>query len=122
MYQSLSHEQQEHDTLPVQRQAISREARLKDNVGSMMGVDLSHVNVHTNSSKPAQLNAHAYAQGSEVHISPGQDRHLGHELAHIGQQMQGRVQATTQFAGQAVNDDPKLEHEADVIGARAESM
>ncbi|WP_275074501.1 hypothetical protein [Pseudoalteromonas ostreae] len=43
-------------------------------------------------------------------------------LFHIGQQMQGRVQATTQFAGQAVNDDPKLEHEADVIGARAESM
>ncbi|BBN80541.1 hypothetical protein PA25_05260 [Pseudoalteromonas sp. A25] len=122
MYQSLSHDQQELETRPVQRQAMSREARLKDNVGSMMGVDLSHVNVHTNSSKPAQLNAHAYAQGSEVHIAPGQERHLGHELAHIGQQMQGRVQATTQFAGQAVNDDPKLEHEADVIGAKAESM
>ena len=122
MYQSLSHEQQELETRPIQRQSMSREARLKDNVGSMMGVDLSHVKVHTNSSKPAQLNAHAYAQGSEVHISSGQDRHLGYELAHIGQQMQGRVQATTQFAGQAVNDDPKLEHEADVIGARAESM
>ncbi|MBQ4845274.1 DUF4157 domain-containing protein [Pseudoalteromonas sp. MMG005] len=68
MYQSRNHEQHEQDVFPIQRQSMSREARLKSNVGSMMGVDLSHVTVHTNSSKPAQLNAHAYAQGSEVHI------------------------------------------------------
>lgn len=36
--------------------------------------------------------------------------------------MKGRVTPTTQFSGQAINDNPKLEHEADVIGAMAESM
>jgi hypothetical protein len=27
--------------------------------------------VHFNSAKPAQLNAHAYAQGSDIHVAPG---------------------------------------------------
>lgn len=44
---------------------------------------------------------------------------LGHELAHVVQQAEGRVQPTTEVGGIAVNDDVGLEHEADVLGARA---
>ena len=37
---------------------------------------MDHVKVHYNSSQPAQLNALAYAQGSDIHIGPGQEKHL----------------------------------------------
>jgi hypothetical protein len=52
---------------------------------------MDHVQVHYNSAKPAQLNAHAYAQGSDIHLAPGQDRHLPHGAWHLVQQAQGRV-------------------------------
>lgn len=94
---------------------------LKAGVESLSGHDLSDVRVHRDSDKPARLNAHAYAQGNEIHLGPGQARHLPHEAWHLVQQRQGRVKATTQVAGAAVNDDPGLEHEADVMGARAAS-
>ena len=44
---------------------------------------------------------------------------MPHEAWHVVQQKQGRVKATTQLKGEAINDDPGLEHEADVMGARA---
>jgi hypothetical protein len=50
------------------------------------GLTMDHVRVHYNSEKPAQLNAHAYAQGSDIHLAPGQDRHLPHEAWHLVQQ------------------------------------
>lgn len=79
-----------------------------------------HVQVHYNSSLPAQLNAHAYAQGSDIHVAPGQEQHLPHEAWHVVQQAQGRVKPTLQMkAGVAVNDDAGLEAEADVMGAKA---
>jgi len=31
----------------------------------------------------------AYADGSDIHLAPGKERHLGHELAHVVQQKQG---------------------------------
>ena len=34
----------------------------------MFGMSMDHVKVHYNSDKPVQLNAHAYAQGSEIHV------------------------------------------------------
>ena len=37
-------------------------------------------------SQPAQLQAHAYAQGSNIFIAPGQERHLPHEAWHVVQQ------------------------------------
>jgi hypothetical protein len=74
------------------------------------------VKVHYNSPKPAQLQAHAYTNGSDVHIAPGQERHLGHELGHVVQQKQGRVQPTMQLQGVSVNDDVSLEDEADLFG------
>lgn len=95
---------------------------IKQGTEQLSGFSLDHVKVHYNSPKPAQLNAHAYAQGNEIHMAPGQDKHIAHETWHVVQQMQGRVQPTTQFAGQAVNDDAGLEREADVMGDWAASV
>jgi hypothetical protein len=93
---------------------------LKSGIEQLSGISMDHVKVHYNSSQPAQLNAHAYAQGSDIHIAPGQEKHLPHEAWHVVQQAQGRVQATKQMKQNvAVNDDPGLEHEADVMGEKA---
>jgi len=95
---------------------------IKAGVEHLSGVNLDSVNVHYNSPRPAQLNAHAYAQGSDIHMAPGQSQHIAHETWHVVQQAQGRVAPTTQFAGQAINDNNALEMEADVMGAKAESI
>lgn len=93
---------------------------LKSGIKSLSGISLDHVKVHYNSPQPAQLNALAYAQGSDIHVAPGQEQHLPHEAWHVVQQAQGRVKPTMQMKeGVAVNDDQALEHEADVMGARA---
>jgi hypothetical protein len=96
-------------------------ANLKRGVESLSGVAMDGVKVHYNSDKPAQLNALAYTQGSEIHVGPGQEQHLPHEAWHVVQQAQGRVQPTTQLReGVPVNDDSSLEREADVMGGKAE--
>jgi hypothetical protein len=93
---------------------------LKTGIEALSGMSMDHVRVHHNSAQPAKLNAHAYAQGSEIHVAPGQERHLPHEAWHVVQQAQGRVKPTMQMkAGVAVNDDAGLEAEADLMGARA---
>lgn len=93
---------------------------LKSGIESLSGMSMDSVRVHYNSSQPAQLNALAYAQGTDIHVAPGQEQHLPHEAWHIVQQVQGRVQPTMQMKdGVPVNDDQGLEHEADVMGAKA---
>lgn len=93
---------------------------LKSGVESMSGYSLDDVKVHYNSDKPAQLQAHAYAQGTDIHIAPGQEKHLPHETWHVVQQKQGRVKPTMQLKSNIpVNDDAGLEKEADVMGAKA---
>jgi hypothetical protein len=77
---------------------------------------MDDVKVHYNSDKPAQLNALAYAQGTDIHVAPGQEEHLPHEAWHVVQQKQGRVQPTMQLKGANVNDNEGLEKEADVMG------
>ena len=94
--------------------------RLKNGVENLSGYSLDDVKVHYNSGKPAQMQAHAYAQGTDIHLAPGQERHLPHEAWHVVQQKQGRVKATTQLKDMVgVNDDTQLEAEADAMGARA---
>jgi hypothetical protein len=94
--------------------------QLKSGIESLSGMSMDDVKVHYNSDKPAQLNAHAYAQGSDIHMAPGQEQHLPHEAWHVVQQMQGRVRPTMQMKGDVqVNDDVGLETEADVMGAKA---
>jgi len=93
---------------------------LKSGIESLSGISMDSVRVHYNSSQPAQLNALAYAQGTDIHVAPGQEQHLPHEAWHVVQQAQGRVQPTMQMKeGVPVNDDKALEHEADVMGAKA---
>ena len=93
--------------------------QLKAGIESLSGMSMDHVKVHYNSDKPAQLQAHAYAQGSEIHLGAGQERHLPHEAWHVVQQAQGRVRPTLQMRAGAVNDDPALEKEADLMGEKA---
>lgn len=92
---------------------------LKSGIESLSGMAMDDVRVHYNSSKPAELQALAYAQGSDIHVGPGQERHLPHEAWHVVQQKQGRVNPTMQMKGVGINDDRRLEKEADVMGARA---
>ncbi|MFA8434701.1 MAG: DUF4157 domain-containing protein [Marinifilaceae bacterium] len=95
---------------------------LKAGVEQLSGLNMGDVRVHYNSSKPAQVQAHAYTQGTNIHVAPGQEQHLAHEAWHVAQQKQGRVQATTEVAGVPVNDSPALEKEADVMGNRAANL
>jgi hypothetical protein len=92
---------------------------LKSGIENLSGMSMDGVKVHRNSDKPAAVQAHAYAQGTNIHLGPGQEKHLPHEAWHVVQQAQGRVKPTTQLKGVAVNDDVGLEAEADVMGAKA---
>ncbi len=84
---------------------------------NLSGFSFDDVRVHYNSSKPAHLQALAYTQGNNVHIAPGQERHLNHELGHVVQQKQGIVKADTSVNGQPMNTSRALEHAADRIAA-----
>ncbi|GEM_PF-2269432 len=93
---------------------------LKTGMENLTGHALDNVQVHRNSDQPAQLNAHAFAQGTDIHLGPGQEKHLPHELGHVVQQKEGRVQPTKEFMGEiAINDNEGLESEADSLGAKA---
>lgn len=93
---------------------------LKSGIENLSGYSMDDVKVHYNSSKPAQLQAHAYAQGTDIHVASGQEKHLPHEAWHVVQQKQGRVKPTLQMKGGVnINDDKNLEKEADVMGHKA---
>ena len=93
---------------------------LKSGIENLSGYSMDDVNVHYNSNKPKQLQAHAFAQGTDIHVASGQEKHLPHEAWHVAQQKQGRVKPTLQMKGNVpVNDDAGLEKEADVMGAKA---
>ena len=90
------------------------------------GADFSGVRIHQGV-QARSLGAEAFARGADIHFAPGRyEPHsgrgqelLGHELAHVVQQKEGRVQATTLAKGLRVSDEPALEREADALGARA---
>ncbi len=109
---------------PIQRRSnnTGMPDQLKTGVESLSGHSMDDVKVHYNSSKPAQLNAHAYAQGNQIHLASGQEKHLPHEAWHVAQQKQGRVKANNTIqtkAKVAINDEVGLEKEADVMGEKA---
>jgi len=96
---------------------------LKSGIENLSGYAMDDVKVHYNSDKPTQLQAHAYAQGTDIHLASGQEKHLPHEAWHVVQQKQGRVQPTMQMKGSVnVNDDIGLEKEADEMGEKALQM
>lgn len=91
-----------------------------------LDADFSDVRIHQGP-QAASLGARAYTQGTDIHFQPGLyqpdsqqgQELLGHELAHVVQQSQGRVQARVQAKGVGINDDDALEREADMRGAAA---
>lgn len=96
------------------------------------GADFSSVRVHEGSDVGA-VSASAYARGEDLHFAPGAydpgsqgGRELiGHELAHVVQQREGRAagaqghRARNDDAGAEAIDDAALEAEADRHGATA---
>jgi len=60
---------------------------LKSGMEGLSGHSLDHVKVHYNSSQPPSVQAHAYAQGADIHLGSAQEKHLPHELGHVVQQM-----------------------------------
>lgn len=107
---------------PVQKQEnkTGLPDNLKSGIENLSGIALDDVKVHYNSDKPAGLQAHAFAQGTDIHVASGQEKHLPHEAWHLVQQKQGRVKPTMQMKGRVnINDDKGLESEADVMGSKA---
>lgn len=96
--------------------------RLKSGIENLSGYPMDDVKVHYNSPKPVKLQAHAFAQGTNIHLASGQEKHLPHEAWHVVQQKQGRVPVTAQLKGIDINEDTLLEREADVMGNRANKL
>jgi len=92
---------------------------LKAGIENLSGFATDNIRVHYNSDKPSLFHALAYTQGTNIYLASGQEQHLPHEAWHWVQQMNGRVEPTTEIGGMPVNDNAELEHEADIMGARA---
>lgn len=90
------------------------------------GRDFSHVRVHEEDRSPLSLGAVAYTRGRDIHFAPGRyqpgsisgQELIGHELTHVVQQQAGQV-ALPQGKHLPINQDSRLEAEADAMGARA---
>ena len=80
---------------------------------------MDDVKVHYNSDKSAQLQAHAYAQGSDIHIGPEQEKHLPHEAWHVVQQKQGQVKPTMQMKRKVNSISKKLKLKLEFNNKRA---
>jgi hypothetical protein len=98
---------------------------IRTKMESFFGADFSDVRVHVGPEAPS-IGALAFTMGSSLYFAPGQynpdspqgQALLGHELAHVVQQRQGRVRNPF-GSGVAVVQDPHLEAEADRLGQRA---
>ena len=102
----------------IQRKGLPN--TLQKGVENLSGQSMDDVKVHYNSDKPAKLGAHAYAQGTDIHLGKGQEKHLPHEAWHVVQQKEGRVKPTVQKKEKIpINDDTSLETEADIMGSKA---
>ena len=104
------------ETPEQKRNETGMSDNLKAGIEDLSGFAMDDVRVHYNSPEPATVQALAYTQGTDIYVAPGQEQHLPHEAWHVAQQMAGR---TTEVSGLPVNDCIELEHEADVMGARA---
>jgi hypothetical protein len=92
------------------------------------GADFSRVRVHVGP-QAERIGAIAFTTGDDIYFAPGRfqpdtmqgTQLLGHELAHVVQQRQGRVRHATGVAV-AVVQDRVLEAEADRLGRLASAM
>jgi hypothetical protein len=107
------------DSIPKEEKTPGLPENLKSGIESLSGYSMDDVKVHYNSDKPAALQAHTYAQGTDIHLASGQEKHLPHEAWHVVQQKQGRVKPTIQVQNKVnINEDAGLEKEADLMGKK----
>ncbi len=98
---------------------------LRMQMETALDTDFTAVRVHVGP-QAQSIGAIAFTIGNDIYFAPGQyspdtapGRHLiGHELAHVVQQRQGRVRNPFN-TGVAVVQDQMLEAEADRLGAQA---
>jgi len=67
-----------------------------------------------------KFGAKAFTKEGEIYLSPGSERLLAHELAHVYQQKTKNIPATAKIGQNEVNLDPQLEKEADEIAKHIE--
>jgi len=93
---------------------------LQSGIEQLSGISMHDVSVHYNSPHVRPIGAEAYASGNDIHLAPGQERHLPHEAWHVVQQKQGRVRPSpSNLHGVPIYENPALEIEADQMGAKA---
>ncbi len=100
---------------------------LRQEMETAFSTDFSDVRIHAGEAT-TQLNAEAFTAGNHIAMPSGKANFdtpatrelLGHELAHVVQQRAGRVPLPAQ-PGLPINTDPRLEAEADAMGARVAS-
>ena len=98
---------------PARRSHSNLPPSLQSYAEMRSGLSLDDVHVHYNSPSPANLMARAYTKGPDIYLAPGETACLRHELAHVIQQKQGRVRANGRIGTMPLNDDIRLEKEAD---------
>jgi hypothetical protein len=104
---------------------VALPASVRVHMESTLGGDFSQVRVHSGP-QAGMLGAVAFATGDHIFFAPGQYRPdaiqgqqlIGHELAHVLQQRQGRVPVPG-GGGVVVVQDVDLEAEAARLGSRA---
>lgn len=107
--EELIQEKSDANTKPTQPEnRTGMPDNLKVGLETLSGMSMDDVKVHYHSSKPAQLHALAYTQGTDIHVGPGQEQHLPHEGWHVVQQKQRRVNPSVQTQGVSINDDEGL--------------
>lgn len=103
---------QKADAIKMKNQTGLSDA-MKDRLERKTGFSADDLRVYRNSPLPATMGALAISEGSNIHLGPGNDGCLNHELGHWVQKKMGRVRATKTENGIPINDDSSLEREAD---------
>ena len=78
---------------------------LKSGVENLSGLNLDDVKIHYNSEKPTQIQFEKDIQGRDIHLAPGQEKHLSNH---------NRI-----ISNLSINNDSALEHEADILGKKS---
>jgi len=107
-------------------QAKSLPPGLRRKMEESFAADFSDVRVRADVGPP-RPGVLAFTQGEQINFTPGRydpasregQELIGHELAHVVQQREGRVGPTFKHEDSAVSEDPGLEAEADARGRRA---
>jgi hypothetical protein len=112
--------------LALQQSAGNRAvAQLLAQAGRTFDTDLSRTPVVTGSPEARALGVHAFTRAGGIHVAgsaahlegPAGRQLLGHELAHVVQQRQGRASGSVQARGLSVDPSMALEVEAERAGA-----